>query len=57
MGYEQKLYYLAGLMCLRVLALAKRPRDADVEAKGQKPIDVEAKSHPSAKIRKSKRFV
>ncbi len=41
-GIDRKLYRLARPAHSGVLALAKRPRDAEAEARGQRPADAEA---------------
>ncbi len=44
---SRKLHRLAGPAHFGVLALAKRPRDAEVEARGQRPADAEAEGQKS----------
>ncbi len=45
---DWKLYHLSGLVHLRVLALANRPRDVKAEVRGQEPVDAEAEGQRPA---------
>ena len=45
LDHQQKLYYLVGPAHLGVRALVKRSKDADAEARGQKPADAKAGDH------------
>lgn len=45
--HQQKLYYLIETVHLKVSAPAERPKDANVEVRGQRPIDTKAGSHQS----------